>query len=60
MVSMTDDSTRRNPREVTAEEMGISVSTLDDHRREAKRKVTAAQETAEAVEQIRYQVPDDA
>lgn len=47
------------PRKAAAEEMGITMSTLDDYRADAVQKVTAAQETAEAVESIRNQLPDD-
>lgn len=47
------------PRRQAAEAMGIEPTTLDDYAADAKRKVTAAQETANAVEQIRHQVPDD-
>ena len=44
------------PRPQTAEAMGISVNTLDNTLAAAKRKVTAARETAEAVEAIRHQL----
>jgi DNA-directed RNA polymerase specialized sigma24 family protein len=47
------------PRQATAEMMGIEPSTLDNYVAAAKRKVTKAQETAEAVEKIRNQLPDD-
>lgn len=47
------------PRPEAAEAMGIQISTLDNYVRAAKEKVVKAQETANAVEQIRHQVPDD-
>jgi DNA-directed RNA polymerase specialized sigma24 family protein len=47
------------PRQATAEMMGIEPSTLDNYAAAAKRKVQQAQETAEAVEKIRYQADDE-
>jgi DNA-directed RNA polymerase specialized sigma24 family protein len=47
------------PRPEAAKAMDIKPSTLDNYVADAKEKVIAAQETAEAVEKIRYQVPDD-
>lgn len=44
------------PRWAAAEEMGITVSTLDDYVGDAKRKVEAARETVEAVDSIRNQL----
>jgi len=43
------------PRDAAAEEMGISVSTLDDYRADAVAKVEAAEETLDTVEKIRWQ-----
>jgi|GEM_PF-4997351 len=47
------------PREQAAESMDISASGLDDARAKAVRKVEDARATVEAVENIRYQLPDD-
>lgn len=47
------------PREAAADAMGITVSTLDDYRGDAKRKIEAARATVAAVEAIRNQLPDD-
>lgn len=47
------------PRRAAADEMGISVSRLDNLRARAIELVTAAEETTEAVESIRNQLPDD-
>ena len=44
------------PREAVAVSMGIAVSTLDDYRADAIRKVEAAEATVEAVREIRYQL----
>jgi len=44
------------PRRAAAEDMGITVSTLDDYRREAVGKVETAEATAEALDTIRNQV----
>lgn len=44
------------PRDAVAESMGISVSTLDDYRADAIRKIESAEATVEALDAIRYQV----
>lgn len=41
------------PRQATADEMGISVNTLDKRLREARDKVEAAEATSEALDDIR-------
>jgi len=47
------------PRAAAADEMGITLSTLDDYRADAEDKIEAARETLDALEEIRYQVPED-
>ena len=47
------------PRKAAADAMGITLSTYDSHVENARRNVTAARETVEAVESIRNQLPDD-
>lgn len=44
------------PRKAAADEMGVTMSTLDDYRADAVRKVAAAEETLEAVDSIRNQL----
>jgi DNA-directed RNA polymerase specialized sigma24 family protein len=47
------------PRKAAADAMDITLSTYDSHVENARRNVTAARETVEAVESIRNQLPDD-
>ena len=48
------------PRPETAEEMGISVNTLDTQLAEARDKVEAAEETVEQVKQLRHRpIPEE-
>ena len=46
------------PRAAAAEDMGISVSTLDDYVADAQRKLRAAGETIRALESVRFQAGD--
>lgn len=44
------------PRQAAAKSMEIAPSTLDNYVADAERKITAAEETVEAVESIRHQL----
>jgi DNA-directed RNA polymerase specialized sigma24 family protein len=46
------------PRHEAAESMDVTVSTLDDRRGEAVRKIDAARETIDALDAVRDQLPD--
>ena len=46
------------PRAAAAEDMGISVSTLDDYVADAQQKLRAAGETIRALESVRFQAGD--
>lgn len=43
------------PRYAAAEEMGLAESTLDDYVRDAERKIQQAEETLDALEEIKWQ-----
>lgn len=47
------------PGYAVAEEMGVGESTVSGYVSDAEEKIEAARETLDAIDEIRYQLPDD-